>query len=86
MERIKPLLESLKAQLRKPLITTAWTLFAGALGKELCTTLETGKIDLSVKSFESMAAAAVSTTIIALVHLYLSPPNTTPATPPKETP
>ena len=71
------IIQWIKKNASNPFFVTAWTLFAGALGKELVTTLETGKIDLTLKSFESMAAAAVSTTVIALIHLYIIPQNPT---------
>jgi hypothetical protein len=71
----------LKAQAGKPVFVTIWTLFAGALGKEILTTIQTGRIDLSAKSIQSMVGAAVGTTVIALIHLYLPQPNpTVPAT------
>ena len=85
---MKALIAWFKSIRGNPIFVTAWTLFAGALGKELVTTLETGKLDLSAKSFESMAAAAISTTVVALIHLYLPQPNpTVPAMfPPSKTP
>lgn len=78
----------LRKNAANPYVVTAWTLFAGAFGKELVTTIETGHIDLSPKSMESMLAAALSTTAIALVHLYLPQPNPTVAAtfPPSKTP
>jgi hypothetical protein len=77
----------LRKNASNPFVVTAWTLFAGAFGKELLTTLQTGHVDLSLKSIESMVAAAVSTAAIALLHLYLPQPNPTVAAtiPPSKT-
>jgi hypothetical protein len=65
----------LKKQAANPYIVTAWTLFAGAFGKEFWTAYQTGHFDWSVKSLQSMGVAAFWTTVIALAHLFLPQPN-----------
>jgi hypothetical protein len=60
-----------------PFFVTAWTLFAGAIGKEVVTTIQTGNVDLSARSVESMLFAAGGITAVALIHLYLPQPNPT---------
>ena len=74
---LKTFVAWLKVQASKPVFVTVWTLFAGALGKEILTTIQTGHIDLSAKSIQSMVWAAIGTTFIALIHLYLPQPNPT---------
>ena len=70
-----------------PVFVTAWTLFAGALGKELMTAYTTHKLDFSLQSWQQMAGAAAMTAIIALIHLYIIPQNPTVAAtiPPSDT-
>ena len=63
---------------RNPFLVTAWTLFAGALGKQLCTAIQSGSFDWSLKSCEQMAAAAIGSAAIALIHLYTPAPGANP--------
>ena len=63
-----------------PVFVTAWTFFAGALGKALVSAVESGHVDFTVKNLQEMVIAALSTTAVALIHLYLPSPTQQPPT------
>ena len=67
-----------------PFFAAGWSAFAGALVKELYTAMQGGGIDWSVKSWQQMGAAAFSAAALSLIHLYTTPPNQVPATPPAD--
>lgn len=68
------LTEMWKKYRTSPAFVTAYSAFAGAIGKELYTTLQSGQFDWTVKSVQAMLVAGATTAAIALLHLYMPPP------------
>ncbi|MGB6719360.1 MAG: hypothetical protein WBE72_01085 [Terracidiphilus sp.] len=60
---------------QNPIFVAAWTAFSGALVEQLAETLQSGHLSFTLKSWESMLGTALVVALIAVLHLYIPPPN-----------
>lgn len=60
-----------------PFFVTGWTLFAGSLAEQLTVASKSGHMDVTLGGIQDMLFIALTTTVIALLHLHLPKPEAT---------